>query len=142
MKSIYTEAFLKEHQYHRMLGTKCDMLVSLADGDRIVKSLLEIVRAHTLPELQMKCDVAGLRKTGTKFQMGLALYKAGVIQEKEALSAEEEVAFRIEVQAMVRKHTLVQLRELCDVACVSSVGNKLGLATRLKRPFYTNGTTF
>ena len=140
---MYTWEFLKEHDYHRLVGRQCDLLVSRSEGDRIVKTVQAFVREHTAPELQMKCGAAGLRKTGTKFELALRLWKAGALRKSaDAPEEEEEAAFRSEVEALVRKRTLAQLREMCDTACVSSVGNKLGLATRLVRPKYTTDPTF
>ena len=141
MAPMYTRAYLKENGYHCVLGAKCDLLVPNAQGERIVKDIQEFVRAHTAAELKLKCEVGGMSKTGTKFELALRLYKAGAMWEPVG-DAAEKAAIDSEVEALERKHTLVQLREMCDQACVSSVGNKRGLATRLVRPKYSTGPTF
>lgn len=138
---MYTRAYLKENGYHCVLGAKCDLLVPNAEGERVVKDIQEFVRAHTAAELKLKCEVEGVTKTGTKFELALRLYKAGAMRVPVG-DAKEKAAIGSEVEALVRKRTLVQLREMCDQACVSSVGNKRGLATRLVRPKYSTGPTF
>lgn len=145
---MYTREYLNENGYHCVLGTKCDLLVPKADGDRVVKDIQEFARAHTAPELKLKCEAEGLSKTGTKFDLCLRLFKAGRIPHSHVRIAMSDVphegveALRSEVEALARKHTLAQLREMCDQACVSSVGNKRGLALRILRPDYVTTTTF
>lgn len=126
-----TYAYMKEHKLHSMVYRFFNVLVSEREGKRLMSVLNNFVKAHTLPELRLICQERGFKATGTKNDMSVRLLQSDMVRYATDPASATEDVYSIDRTKLVRKHTLIELREMCDQRGISSFGNKRGLAARL-----------
>ena len=120
---------LKERKLHTMVHRMFGLLLSEQEGKRLMETYYNFIKSHTTEQLRAMCVEKGVKANGTKGVMAQRLLTPRFAENDPKLDAYKTDS-TVKVDEMMRKHKLVQLREMCKEKGLSTTGNKRGLAVR------------